>query len=74
MYEFFSNFYPKNIRKKLFDNFNYFPMKVRRDFVVGSILFFSIGISLAISFQYARILFSTWHPFIALIFMFFVSI
>jgi len=73
MYSFFSNFYPKFIKEYLFSQFDYFSLNVRREFIVGSIFFFSIGIALSIAFQFSKSFFETLHPFVALILMFGLS-
>jgi len=74
MYEYLSHLYPENLRNKLFKHFDYFAIKVRREFIVGAILFFTIGISLSIGFQFSKNIFENTNPILALIFTFTIVI
>jgi archaeal flagellar protein FlaJ len=73
MYEYLSGLYPKKIRMFLFSQFNYFAVKLRPEFIIGSILFFSACISLSFAFQFSRRLFSDFTPLISLILTFILS-
>ncbi len=73
MYAFFSNFYPKKLRELLFNQFEYFSIKVRKEFIVGSLFFFSVGISISIAFQFAKTIFKNFPDILALIFLFIIS-
>jgi archaeal flagellar protein FlaJ len=72
MYEYLSNFYPKKLREYLYSQFNYFALTLRKEFIVGSIFFFSLCISLSVAFQFSRNIFSDMAPLFALIFTFII--
>ncbi|MFT4303005.1 MAG: type II secretion system F family protein [Candidatus Woesearchaeota archaeon] len=67
MYEYFSFLYPKGTRKKLMQNLEYLAPRARKEFILGAILFFSLGISLSISFHYAKQVLPDLNPILALL-------
>ncbi|MCB9358929.1 type II secretion system F family protein [Candidatus Woesearchaeota archaeon] len=76
MYEYFSFLYPRGLRHRLMDYFNYFAVKTRREFIVGAILFFSLGIALSFSFQYSKAVFNPNYipTFIGFLLLFIISL
>ena len=72
MYAFFSNLYPKTARVFIFEQLNFFTIKLRKEFVAGAIYFFSFCIALSFSFQFSKSIFEVLHPFFALILLFFI--
>jgi hypothetical protein len=70
MYSYLSNLYPKGTREFFFRQLDFFDMKVRKEFVVGTILFFATGVSMSISFQFAKIFLRGFSPFVAFLLLF----
>ena len=70
MYEYLATLYPKGIRDNIFKQFDYFDLRIRKEFVVGSIMFFTLGVSLAIALQVARYMFPAMSPLLALTLVF----
>lgn len=73
MYEFLSRLYPKGIRESIFTQLEYFSLRTRKEFIVGSILFFSFGFTLSFAFQFSGNIFPAMAPVMALILVFLVS-
>jgi len=73
VYEYFAQLYPQKLRAKLFKNFDYFILPVRKEFAVGTILFFSFMLALSVSLQFSKILLAFLPSFLALILMFVAS-
>ncbi|MFT4344092.1 MAG: type II secretion system F family protein [Candidatus Woesearchaeota archaeon] len=73
MYEYLAFFYPKGVRERMFEQFNYFSLKVRKEFVVGAILFFTVMLTLSFSLQFSRIIFPGLSDFFGLLLLFIIS-
>jgi pilus assembly protein TadC len=74
MYSFLSNLYPAKFREKFYIELGYFETRIRKEFILGTLLFFSIGISLSVSFQFSLELLSSLTPILAFAIMFFATL
>lgn len=73
MYEYFSQLYPRKVREAFFSQFSYFSLSLRKEFVLGAMLFFSVMLTLSFAFQFSRQMFPRFSPFFALLFLFVLS-
>jgi pilus assembly protein TadC len=59
MYSFLANFYPKKTKAAFYKLLDYFDLQVRKEFVMGSLFFFTIGITLSFALQFSTSLLKT---------------
>ena len=70
MYSFLSNIYPKKFKNMYYELLDYFDIKVRKEFILGTVMFFSIGLGLSIAFQFSTQFLGGLPPILSLLIFF----
>ena len=74
MYEYFSQLYPKRVKDAFFSQLSYFNLRLRKEFVLGAMLFFSVMVTLSFALQFSRQIFPRMPVSLALLVVFLLSL